>query len=179
LASPEEVAEALERIQARLTRFFAARVTDAFVRDDLIGRVNERILSRSDTQTTIEDLERFVFGVAKNVLLEHWRESQRRLQTEATLASTAENLVGSVTATVDASGMHTRGTMLAALHSCLEQLPAADRVLAQRCYGEERSKDARAALAAEMGIARNTLDARLSRLRAKLEHCVRRKISGQ
>lgn len=174
-----EIAESLERLQPRLARFFAARVTDAFARDDLIGRVNERILSRSEVQTTIEDLERFVFGVAKNVLLEHWRESQRRIQTEATLASTAENLVRSVTATVDASGVQTRRTMLAALHACLEQLPEADRVLAQRCYGEERSKDARAALAVEMGIARNTLDARLSRLRAKLENCVRRKISTQ
>lgn len=178
MPSPD-LARDLERLQPRLARFFAARVTDSFVRDDLIGRVNERILTRSDAQSQIEDLERFVFGVAKNVLQEHWRESKRRLQTETTLASTAENLVKSVTATVDASGVHTRRTMLAALQSCLEQLPEAERSLAQRCYGEQSSKDARAALAAEIGISRNTLDARLSRLRAKLENCVRRKVSTQ
>ena len=175
----QELAESLQRLQPRLARFFAARVPDSFVRDDLIGRVNERILTRPESHTRIEDLERFVFGVAKNVLQEHWRESKRRVQTEATLSETAENLVRSVTATVDASGVHTRRAMLAALKGCLEQLPESDRALAHRCYGEERSKDARAALAAEFGISRNTLDARTSRLRAKLESCVRKKLTTQ
>ena len=174
-----ELAAGLELLQPRLARFFAARVTDSFVRDDLVGRVNERILTRSESQTQIEDLERFVFGVAKHVLQEHWRESKRRVLTEATLSQTAENLVRSVTATVDASGVHTRRAMLAALKGCLEQLPEAERALAQNCYGEERSKDARAALAADLGISRNTLDARISRLRAKLENCVRRKLTTQ
>ena len=82
----QELAESLQRLQPRLARFFAARVPDSFVRDDLIGRVNERILTRPESQTRIEDLERFVFGVAKNVLQEHWRESKRRVQTEATLS---------------------------------------------------------------------------------------------
>lgn len=118
-----------------------------------------------------------MFGVAKHVLQEHWREAKRRMTREVTLSRTAENMYRSVTATIDATGVHSRPTMLKALRECLEQLPEADRVIAERCYADGKSKENRAALATELGIARNTLDARLSRMRARLEGCLKLRLS--
>ena len=152
---------------------------DKFARDDLVGRVNERVLGRSAADSPIDDLERFVFGVAKHVLQEHWRQAKRRMTREVTLSRTAENLYRSVTATVDATGVHSRATMLKALRECLEQLPETERLIAERCYADGKSKENRAALAVELGIARNTLDARLSRMRARLEGCVKARLRAR
>jgi hypothetical protein len=59
----------------------------------------------------------------------------------------------------------------------VESLEESERLLAERCYGEGKSKDNREQLAAELNLTRNALDARISRLRGKLEQCVRQKLS--
>lgn len=167
----------LDALQPRLLRFFAARVPDAFTRGDLAGRVNERVLRRLNEGEAIDDVERYAFGVAKHVLQEFWREQKRRRDAEVTLSQTVENLGRELTTTVE-TGMHSRAALLRALRECLDALPEGDRMIAERCYADGKSKDIRAALAEELGMARNTLDARISRLRAKLEQCVRAKLGG-
>ena len=165
----------LEALQPRLQRFFAARVTDAAARADLVGRVNERVLRRLDEGDPIEDVERFAFGVAKHVLQEHWRESKRRRAVEATLSPTVENLARELSTSVE-TGLHSRKALLRALRGCVETMPASDRLIADRCYSDGRSKENRAGLAEELGIARNTLDVRISRIRARLQDCVRKRL---
>jgi RNA polymerase sigma factor (sigma-70 family) len=169
-------AESLQAVQPRLVRFFAARVTDTFVRDDLIGRVNERVLRLASEGAPIQDVERFVFGVAKHVLQEHWRSVKQRRESEVTLSATVENLGRSITST-SVTGAFSRTATLAALRDCLLQLPDSDQRIAERCYGDGKSKDNRAALSAELGITRNNLDVRLTRMRAKLEECVKSKLT--
>lgn len=158
-----------------MQRFFAARVTDAFRRGDLVGQVNERLVTKLNEGAAIDDLERFAFGVARNVLQEHWRERKRSVEREATLSSTAENLGKELSGTID-TGPQTRNALLAALKECLVALPDSDRSIAEKCYAGASSKENRAALAAELGISRNALDVRISRIRARLEQCVRSKL---
>jgi DNA-directed RNA polymerase specialized sigma24 family protein len=167
----------LEALQPRLQRFFAARSVDASVRDELVSRVNERITRRSSAEVgtpieRIEDLERFAFGVARLVLMEYFREAKRTRRREATLSPTVENLGRELTSTIE-SGVVSRGSLLRALTDCLAELPEAERAIADRCYGDGKSKDVRAALSIELGVSRNALDARISRIRARLEACVR------
>jgi len=162
-------------LQDRLTSYFAGRVNDPVVQQELVGRVNERVLKRSHDGTVIEDVERFAFGVARHVLQEHWREEKRRHAFEVTLSETIENLPR-VAATVTGTSGSSRALLLGALNQCIEELPETDRMIARRCYAEGKSKDLRAAIAEEMGLSRNALDARLSRIRAKLESCVRARL---
>jgi RNA polymerase sigma factor (sigma-70 family) len=167
----------LDALQPRLQRFFVARITDATARADLVGRVNERVLRRLRAGDPIDDVERFVFGVAKHVLQEHWREQKRARVAEVTLSPTVENLGRELSTTVE-TGLHSRKSLLRALSACLEAQSDTDRLIAERCYGEGKSKENRAALAEELGMSRNTLDARISRLRVKLEQCVRARLTS-
>lgn len=171
-----ETEHLIAQLQPRLLRYFAARVTDKSARQDLVGRVNERLLQRLSDGAPIDDVERFAFGVSRNVLQEYWREQKRRRTDEATLTSTVENLGNQLSTTIE-TGPHTRKALLRALHECVESLEESERLLAERCYGEGKSKDNREQLAAELNLTRNALDARISRLRGKLEQCVRQKLS--
>jgi len=168
----------LDALQPRLDRFFAARMTDAFARADLVGRVNERVLRRLRDGALVDDVERFAFGVARHVLQEHWREQKRRREAEVTLSPTVENLGREMSSTIE-TGLHSRKSLLRALRECLDALSESDRVIAERCYGDGKSKENRAALAEELGMSRNTLDARISRIRARLEQCVRLRLDGR
>ena len=167
--------ERLAAIQEKLLLFFAARVIDRTVRADLVGRVNVRVLERLRGTAQVDDVERFAFGVARNVLQEYWRERKRRDKREATLASTAQNIGRELTASIETTKFG-RKAMLRALTECLASLGEKDRDLAERCYGEGKSKDTREALARELSLTRNALDARISRVRSRLEACVRNKL---
>lgn len=167
---------ALDGLQSRLERFFAARVADSSVRADLVGRTNERILRKLREGQDIADIERFSFGVARHVLQEHWREQKKQRTAEVTLSPTIENLGRELSTTID-TGLHSRRSLLRALGECLEALSDSDRMIAERCYGEGTSKEIRAQLAEELAITRNTLDARISRIRTRLEQCVRNRLS--
>ena len=70
--------ERLAAVQGKLLLFFAARVIDRTVRADLVGRVSVRVLERLRGTAQVDDVERFAFGVARNVLQEYWRERKRR-----------------------------------------------------------------------------------------------------
>ena len=165
----------LADLQPRLLNFFASRVPDRTTREELVARVNLRLVERLHGARGIDDLERFAFGVANNVLNEFWREKQRRQLTEATLSSTAENLGRELTASLETLP-GSRKALLRALEECLGQLNEADRDLAIRCYGEGKSKDNREQLARELSLTRNTLDARIARIRSRVATCVERKL---
>ncbi len=164
--------EILVALQQRLKVFFGSRVQDGSIELDLVGKVNERVLRGINNGDKILDVERYTFGVARHVLQEYWREVKRRRAIEETLADTFEERSPTVTRTTDTS-VSSRKFMLSALSSCIDQLPEEDREMARRCYGSGTSKENRAALAQETGLSRNSLDARISRIRVKLEACVR------
>lgn len=155
--------------------FFAARITDRSTREELRALVNVRLVERIRGTQGIEDLERFAFGVARNVLHEYWREKQRREAAEATLSSTAENLGQELSTTLE-TAPGSRKALLRALQECLADLSEADRLIADRCYGDGRSKDNREVLAKELSLTRNALDARISRIRSRMEACVRQRL---
>jgi RNA polymerase sigma factor (sigma-70 family) len=165
----------LAELQPALTRFFAARIADRTIREDLIGRVNLRVVERLRGQHEIEGVVPFGLGVARNVLHEHWREQKRRRTSEASLNSAVQNLGAELSTTIE-TGPHTRKALLAALHECVSGLSESDRVIAERCYGDGKSKNNREHLAVELGVTRNALDARISRLRIRLEACVKKKL---
>ncbi|MGQ0639369.1 MAG: sigma-70 family RNA polymerase sigma factor [Gemmatimonadaceae bacterium] len=174
-----DVHHVLEALQPRLVRFFAARLTDAHLRDDLVGRVNERVLRRAAEGAPIEDVERFAFGVAKHVLQEHWREASRNRSSEVTLTETVENIARTLTSTTAVTGAFSRSAALEALKHCLVELPDVDQTIAVRCYGDGKSKDNRAALSEELAMTRNALDVRISRIRARLEECVKNRLTSR
>jgi RNA polymerase sigma factor (sigma-70 family) len=164
-------------VQDRLSAFVSKRVDDPVVVREILSRVNERIVLRAREGETIDDVERFAFGVARNVLREHWREVKRRQAFEATLSETIENRPPSKATRTDTVSID-RSQMLEALRACIAQLSPTDRHIAEQCYGDGKSKENRAALAAELGINRNAVDIRISRIRGKLEACVRARLLG-
>jgi RNA polymerase sigma factor (sigma-70 family) len=177
VSQPTVVLGRLAGAQERLTAFVSKRVDDPMTVREILSRVNERIVLRVREGESIDDVERFAFGVARNVLREHWREVKRQQAFEATLSETIENRPPSKTARTDTAAVD-RAQMLDALHACIAQLSDTDRHIAEQCYGEGKSKENRAALAAELGINRNAVDIRISRIRAKLEACVRARLLG-
>jgi RNA polymerase sigma factor (sigma-70 family) len=173
----EEFAQQLVSLQPRLLWFIASRVDDDATQEDLLSRVNERALNRFDAGD-IQRVEQFVFGIARNVLHEHWREIKRRRAVEVRLTETAENYAPPRDATT-ITGIKSRTWLLRSLQQCLEQLPAADQSLARDAYRIGKSKENRSALAEKLGITRNTLDARLSRIRRRLDLCVQAKLAAR
>ena len=174
-ARKEEFSQILVSLQPKLLWFISSRVDDVAAQNDILGQVNERALSRFD-DGDIARVEQFVFGIARHVMHEYWRELKRRRAAETNLGETAQNYAVPRDPTT-ISGIGSRAWLLRALYDCIAQLAPQDQHVLRRSYGTGKSKDNRAVLAQELGISRNALDARISRLRSRLDQCVQARLS--
>jgi RNA polymerase sigma factor (sigma-70 family) len=91
-ATPTELTsardDALDAVRARLHAFLARRVESPEVADDLTQDVLLRLLQHRDTE--VENPTAWLYRVARNVLIDHYRTraSQRRLQGDPATAAT-------------------------------------------------------------------------------------------
>ena len=169
-----------EQIRRALITFFECRGSAAPEdhADDTINRVARRLLEGQAIQ--VENPASYFYGVARNVLKEHWEAHGREptpLESEspAVLRSPDPHRLQE-----QLSERRAKEQRLDCLERCLAELSSKDRDLIRQYYqGETGVKiHNRRRLAETLGIPINALRIRALRIREKLEQCVERCSSG-
>ena len=173
---PEEAGRRYEQLRTRLISFFDWQGSPSAEEqaDETFNRVARRLVEGAET----DSLERYAFGVARNLLRENWRRPER-------LATPLDELPPAQHPAFDpvqrereeATGLE-RETRLSYLRECLSQLPPANRELVLRYYQGERQDKIRARkeLADQLAVAPGHLRIQAYRLRLKLEACVQSRL---
>jgi RNA polymerase sigma factor (sigma-70 family) len=159
------------------------RLRDYFVRkncrtaDDLADETLTRVARRLEEEgiTLAETPARYCYIVARFVFLEHLREDKSHRMVAHPAGDIA--LQAPALSTADAAeAVGIREKLFGCLEQCLQELDPLNRRIITRYYiGSERVKiDSRRELAESLGLSANALTIRASRIRKRLEACVRR-----
>jgi len=157
----ESAGAAYETLRRALVSYFAWR--GALTPEECADETLDRLAARLAEGAPVEDVPRFARGVARLVLLEHWRSADAR---RVPLAESAADRP----AETDAAEDHAHDC----LDQCLAELSPEGRDLIVDYYvAEGRTRiDRRKRLAAERGISESALRNRAQRLRDGLERCI-------
>ena len=165
----DRAGETYERIREKLLRFFEWRGADC--PEDLVDRTFDRVGKRLEGGEKIRESDpaAYFYGVARNILREHWSEQRRESSFLSRLAEQARP--------EDDPEFEKR---FRRLETCLEAMSSTDRDLLLGYYvgrGIEKIENRRR-IAAKLGVPPNALRIRMFRLRARLEECVGRGLSA-
>lgn len=154
--------ERYEVIRQKLVRFFEWR--DCPHPDEHADETINRVIRKIDQGGTLEDPSTYVYGVARLLLLEIYKEKERE-----------RNALREVAVASELPLDETDDLRATCLQRCLETLPAENRELIVQYYqGEGQSKITnRKQLAERWSLPLNALRIRALRLREKLEGCVK------
>jgi DNA-directed RNA polymerase specialized sigma24 family protein len=153
-------------IQRRLVWYFDRK--GCLPAEELADETLNRVARRLEEEGRVADAPpRYCYIVARFVFLEHLRSGERRHAPVPTDLQTAT--AADAVSLVDEK-------RLECLERCLGRLAAADRELILEYYrGDQGARIAhRRQMAAGLGITANALSIRASRIRYKLEGCVRK-----
>jgi RNA polymerase sigma factor (sigma-70 family) len=161
-------------VRRRLRDYFARKNcrTAEDLADETLSRVARRLEEEGIALT--ETPARYCYIVARFVFLEHLRETQSR-RTVAQDPGTIAAQPAAVVSAEASEAARTREELLSCLERCLEGLDPLNRRIITRYYvGTARVKiDNRRELADSLGLSVNALAIRASRIRKRLEGCVR------
>ncbi len=163
-----DVERRLFDLRPRLARFFASRGR-GWAADELADDVILRVLQKIRAGLTVDSLEAFTLGVARNVWLEHIRG--RADKTEPL----AQEFEARQPEPADSSELD-------CLERSLGQIPPGARAVVLRFYGsgvaEAKNKDVRRMLAEELGVSMNALFLKVSKLRKQLGEAIEDCLKG-
>lgn len=159
----DRAAEKYEAIRGRLIEMFALRgYVDA---EDLADATLDRVALKVSEQARAYsgDPAKYVYGVARMVLLEYQRRRSARAP-----------MLPEVPAETQAGDEDDPERTHKCLEKCLEGLSAADRELILQYYslGQEGKEGNRRDLSQSLGISLNALRFRASQVRARIRKCV-------
>ncbi|HEY9431567.1 MAG TPA: hypothetical protein VI260_08915 [Blastocatellia bacterium] len=161
-ADPVLAGEEYEKLRARLMYFFERKGcrTPAELSDETINRIARKM----EEGLEIEDLFKFSYGVARLVLLEHWRDPKREWdQLDQRLSSPR-------------SDREFDELRLQCMEKCLQALPSEERdLIVKNCTLDKKGKEE---VAQALGLTMNALRIRTFRIRTKLHECREKCISG-
>lgn len=162
-------------MRRRLRDYFARK--NCRTADDLADETLTRVARRLEEEgiALTETPARYCYIVARFVFLEHLREAKSHRVAAQPSGDIALQLPASSAAdAAEAAG--TREKLMVCLETCLEQLDPLNRRIITRYYiGSERAKiDNRRELAEGLGLSLNAVTIRASRVRTRLEACIRR-----
>lgn len=170
-AHPQDAGEEYEAIRARLIGFFGRRA--AIDADSLADRTIDRVARKIQGGEQVEHVRAYFFGVAKKLWLEYAKHKERE-RAALRLAITT----GYVEAPDFEAG--DEETRMACLDCCLAALPPETRdVIVDyyrgpgKCQLEDREGQAKS-----LGLRRETLRKRTSRIRAHLARCLEQCLAG-
>jgi len=162
-ADPERAGAAYETLRRGLVALFTWR--GAATPEECADTTLDRLAARLEEGVEVQDVTRFAHGVARLVLLEHWRRPDARRVSVDEL-----DPVAAPSAPADDDALH------GCLDRCLAELPADGRDLILAYYVDHgrRRIEGRRALARGLGVSESALRNRAQRLRDRLEQCLRR-----
>ncbi len=170
----ERAAEKYEQIRLKLMKFFKWRGCLQFEEyaDKTIDRVALKLTEGAELHQT--NPSAFFYGVALNLLKEHWRKTASR---EAALTDQTETWNSSgdpEEIRQQAETRHEQETRLTCLRGCLAELPSESVSLIKRYYseGDVLNKEQRKQIARRLNLSPTALRSRAFRVRGDLERCV-------
>lgn len=160
----ERAGSAYEHLRRALVSFFAWR--GAATPEECADETLDRLATRLDEGAEVEDLPRFARGIARLVLLEHWRRPDARGVPLEDAGSRRQVATEPQPADDDA--------LAECLDRCLGELAADGRALILEYYlAEGRNRiDTRKRMARALGVSESALRNRAQRLRDQLERCI-------
>jgi DNA-directed RNA polymerase specialized sigma24 family protein len=158
----ERAGAAYEHLRRALVGFFAWR--GAATPEDCADETLDRLAARVEEGVAVEDVARFARGIARLVLLEHWRRPEAR----------AARLDGGDAWRPPAAGKAEDDEVSDCLSRCLGELGPESRELILEYYvGEGRNRiERRKRMAEALGVSESALRNRAQRLRDQLERCI-------
>jgi len=154
-ADPMLAGEEYEKLRARLIYFFERKGcrTPAELSDETINRIARKV----EEGIEIEDVFKFSYGVARLVLLEHWRDPKREWdQLDQRLSSPK-------------SDREFDDRQMECMEKCLQALPSEERdLIVKNCILDKKGKEE---LAGALGLTMNALRIRAFRIRTRLHEC--------
>jgi DNA-directed RNA polymerase specialized sigma24 family protein len=159
---PGLAGEEYEKLRARLMYFFERKGcrTSAELTDETINRIARKM----EEGLEIEDLFKFSYGVARLVLLEHWRDPKRDWdQLDQRLSSPRPD-------------REFDERRLQCMEKGLQELPSEERdLIVKNCTLDKKGKEE---MARALGLTMNAFRIRTFRIRTKLHECREKCISG-
>jgi DNA-directed RNA polymerase specialized sigma24 family protein len=148
----------LRRALVHLFRWRGAATPEACADETL-----DRLAAKIHEGVSVEDVPRFARGIARLVLLEHWRSRRPEALAEDHDPAAPASLHDE-----DDEALHR------CLDLCLNELDAEGRGLILGYYADEGRKriEARKEMAAALGLSESALRNRAQRLRDRLERCL-------
>lgn len=173
----EQAGQKYEEIRWRLIKFFQwnSCLDAEDLVDETFNRVAEKIVS---SEEEIHDVAGFIWGVAKNIRRESIRNEAKTVRLPD-LPGGEDFLADHQAAPNAAHELATRESRAKCLRKCMQALPSEDRrVLLTYHSSRGRRPEARRWLAEQNGITMPALRVRVTRLRFKLEECIRKCLAG-
>jgi RNA polymerase sigma-70 factor (ECF subfamily) len=160
---PSAVAALVQAHQRRLRGFVAVLCShDLQAVDDVAQEVFLRALRLLDRVTDLENIDRFLREIARNVIREHRRQRGRHPEAY-------EGLIESLAATHEQEPEPV-SDLTSALRRCLQKLPGRSvRILEMRYAGERPAED----IGSEIGLKAGAVRVLLLRIRENLLKCIR------
>jgi RNA polymerase sigma factor (sigma-70 family) len=162
-------------MRRRLSDYFGRK--NCHTPDDLADETLTRVARRLEEEniTRGETPARYCYIVARFVFLEHLRETKAH-PTVTHVSGDAVPQLSAPSAADSAEAAGAREALLACLQKCLQELDTLNRRIITRYYiGSARVKiDNRRELAESLGLSLNAVTIRASRVRTRLEACIRR-----
>jgi len=161
-ADPMLAGEEYEKLRARLIYFFERK--GCRIPTELSDETINRIARKVEEGLEIEDVFKFSYGVARLVLLEHWRDPKREWdQLDQRLSSPKSN-------------QEFYEHRLECMEKCLQALQPEERdLIVKNCVLDKEGKEE---LARSLGLTINALRIRAFRIRTKLHECREKCVSG-
>ena len=167
--SLRELSAAFLARRHHLQAFIQAMVGDPHVAEDVFQDVWLALADAVERGRTIERIDPWCRGVARNLVLQHWRRNRAlKVITDSALLDRLE----SAFAESDDGAEHLADYRMA-LRACLEALPDGSRELLRRKYEQG---DSVATLADALGKTRAAVKMSLMRIRREMERCSRRRL---
>lgn len=153
---------AYESLRRALVGLFTWR--GAATPEECADETLDRLAARLNDGAPVEDIPRFARGIARLVLLEHWRRPDAR---RASLEEVDADRHPAADATED-------DALRECLNRCLGELPPEGRELILKYYvAEGRTRiERRKHMAEALGVSESALRNRAQRLRDRLERCI-------
>lgn len=157
-------------LRSRLVKFF--QWNQSPFAEELADEVLDRVARKPDEEE-IRNLAEFVIGIARNVLREGYKKSQRESHFDD-WAGGSESLAEPRNREEEIVSGLDHQVRLEILRHCLENLKPEERTLAIDYYSaaEEKQKVHRQKLAVAAGVTMIALRVRANRLRDRLENCL-------
>jgi DNA-directed RNA polymerase specialized sigma24 family protein len=170
----ERAAEKYEEIRRKLMKFFKWRGCLQFEEyaDKTIDRVARKIVEGAELQAS--NPPALFYGVAVNLLKEHWREVASRGETFAGHSEALNPSDDPEYIREQAENLQEEESRLACLRSCLGELSSESVSLIKQYYseGDVLDKEQRKQIARRLNLTATALRSRAFRIRGELERCV-------